>query len=211
MSYLTRDLGRRYAPEVCSFDTYRVCHPGSGQRAVVDALRALAARLPESVSQGENLILAGTVGTGKDHLLAALLYSAASILRPALSCRHTTGEALYSEFRSTMRRDGDSERTVLDRCLTPKILGISDPYIASTPLSAWELGRLFAVVDGRSQQGWPTWVTANALTEEQLEEQLTTPVYDRLRDRALILWFDWPSYRTPRTSPTAPAKRGCAG
>src|SRR4051812_8038661 len=63
---ILNDLGPRFGPDRCSLDNYRVRHPECGQQQVLDAIRALAARLPESIAAGENLILAGTIGTGKD-------------------------------------------------------------------------------------------------------------------------------------------------
>src|SRR5262245_3453215 len=79
---LAADLGPRYAPERASLAMFRVYHPAQG--AVLDRLRRLADCLAELAAAGSGLVFLGTVGTGKDHLLAAMLYQAA---RQGLSCR----------------------------------------------------------------------------------------------------------------------------
>src|SRR5262249_2949114 len=95
---LAAQAGARYAPTRVSLDNYVVRHPG--QRQTIDRLRALAERLPEAVRNGEPLVLFGTPGTGKDHLLAALLYVAAG--RHGLRVQWTSGLRLYQAFRDAI-------------------------------------------------------------------------------------------------------------
>jgi DNA replication protein DnaC len=187
------DLGQRYSPARCSLDNYQITHPERGQRRVLDEIRALAARLPESVAAGENLILAGPCGVGKDHLIAALLHLAGGTHQ--MECRYTTGSRLYAQLRSTMQRSGETEDRVIHEFVSPKILAMSDPVLEGTDQTDWQMSELFAIVDGRYSAMRPTWISVNASDEKGLEELLPAQVYDRLRDNATILYMKWPSFR----------------
>ena len=79
---LVGQLGTRYAPQRVELANYSIYDPR--QTGVVARIRAIGERISEFVEQGRNLALFGTVGTGKDHLLAWLLYRAAS---EGLQCR----------------------------------------------------------------------------------------------------------------------------
>src|SRR5262249_42149089 len=71
---LSLDLGPRYSRERCSLETFQVY--AEDQRKVLAQLRAAVADLPEAVKEGRGLIFLGPCGTGKDHLLASMLYAA---------------------------------------------------------------------------------------------------------------------------------------
>jgi DNA replication protein DnaC len=189
---IERDLGPRYSHGRCTLDNYQLLY--ERQRPVLAAVRAFADGLPEAVKAGRNLILAGTIGVGKDHLLAALLHLATG--RHGFAARHFSGQALLSEFREAMKSGHDSEGQLLSKkVLGPDVLALSDPVLADSPPTPWERGKLFAAIDGRYTLLRPTWVTVNARDEGQLKGLLTPPVYDRLRENGLVLFCVWPSYR----------------
>src|SRR5262245_65114356 len=75
LAALAKDLGPRYTPDLASLDTFHVYH--EAQKPVVKRLHNIAAKLPELVAGGTGIVLFGSVGTGKDHLAAALLYRVA--------------------------------------------------------------------------------------------------------------------------------------
>ena len=187
-------LGARYAPGCCSLDSYQITHPECGQAKVVEQVRAMVERLPASVAGGENLLVIGPCGTGKDHLLASLLYQATG--RHGLSCRYTTGPRIFSRFRSAMHLKDTTEDVVLEsEFIRPAVLAISDPVLANTPPTDWEMARLYAIIDGRYREAKPTWITLNAVEEKQPRKLLTSPIHDRLREKAMTLWCKWPSHR----------------
>ena len=189
---LARDLGPRYAPDRVTLENFSVYHPA--QRAVLD-------RLPERLARGEGLILYGSVGAGKDHLLAALLHQA--VARHHVTCRWVSWPALFETFRQfgKKRQDPGGEDPVREYCfdLGPRvaaaILAISDPIPPAGPVSDWCTGQLLRLLDRRYRNLRPIWVTCNAESVEAMDEALTAPVFDRLREGAEIVPCFWPSYR----------------
>jgi DNA replication protein DnaC len=189
MRQLASDLGARYSPDRVSLKTYRCdC---DAQRNVMELIRGLAARLPEVIANGENLVLYGSVGTGKDHLLAALLYTAAW---KGHSARWVDGREFFASIRDTMDSQ-QPESPILQRWTAPAVLGISDPIAPGAVLSAWNLEQLARLIDRRYRARRPTWLTANAKDEVGLKAALSMPVYDRLRHDAHVIHCYWRSYR----------------
>src|SRR5262245_17512037 len=160
-------------------------------------MRALAGRLPEACGAGESIILFGTPGTGKDHLIASLLHIATG--RYGVSADWLSGYALINRFRNTMGRGADeSEACILSEIKRRHVLAISDPIPPGADPSGWELNKLFAVIDARYQNMLPTWITMNAASEQEAADKLTQQVWDRLIDRGHKLPCFWPSYRADR-------------
>lgn len=189
---LAADLGERYRPDLAALDKFKVYHPS--QPPVIARLTTLADGIGQFVKSASGLILHGTVGTGKDHLLAAMLYQAAMI--PA-SCRWINGQELFGAFRDridTGQRDEDHFRE-LER---PQVLGISDPVPPVGSPGEWDLRNLYRLLDRRYRAMKSTWVSVNATTPEEADDKLSAPVFDRLRDGAEILACAWPSYRERR-------------
>jgi len=72
LARLKTQLGERYSRERVGPGTYTIYH--KNQRPVVAKLRAFAADIPAMLAARANLVLFGAMGTGKDHLMAHLLY-----------------------------------------------------------------------------------------------------------------------------------------
>lgn len=190
---LRDDLGGRYDFARVQLEHYEVYH--DQQTSVLARLNRLTPRLPEIVKAGCGLIFLGTVGTGKDHLLAAMLYLAAG--RHELKARWLNGQEFYGTLRDRMD-SGRSEDEFLRRWTEPVILGISDPTPAVGRPSPWNLLQLGRLIDRRYRALRSTWITLNAVSVEEAEEKLTSPVFDRLKEGAEIFTCDWPSYRERR-------------
>jgi hypothetical protein len=107
------------------------------QRPVLERVRACVDSLKEIIADGRGLIFFGTVGTGKDHLLIALLYEAA---RLGFSCRYFNGQEIYGQFRDRMD-SGQKEDGLLNELEKPDVLAISDPIppVGAPPATGWEL------------------------------------------------------------------------
>jgi DNA replication protein DnaC len=186
---LTRDLGHRYAPERVGKGSYEVYD--QKQSAALDALKAFRADLPAKLERGAGLILYGTVGTGKDHLLAAMLYHAAL---SGERCRWCNGQDLYGSMRDRMDK-GPSEEAWLNQWTSPRVLGLSDPIPPAGDLSPWRMELLYRLVDRRYRAMRSTWATLNVLSPEDADRQLSHQVFDRMQDGALVVPCFWPSYR----------------
>src|SRR5262245_52533755 len=68
---LAADLGPRYARDRITLDKFQIYD--QRQRAVLERVGQIAAKIDDVVRAGRNILILGAVGTGKDHLLAHLL------------------------------------------------------------------------------------------------------------------------------------------
>lgn len=192
---LAASLGDRYQPSVATFEGFKVYH--ANQRKALERLHAIAGRLDALTSDGSGVVLYGTIGTGKDHLAAGLLYQAAG--RFGFACRWVSGEKVFEAFRDGMDK-GRMESDTLRRYTQPDILCISDPLPVSGPQGDWNLRVLYRILDERYHHLRPTWATMNVATVDDAASRLTPPVFDRLRDRAELVPCFWPSYRRERNA-----------
>lgn len=180
-------LGSRYAPSKVGFARYEIY--ADSQRPVIARLKALLPDLPAFARAGRNLLFGGGVGTGKDFLMATMIYR----LAPAgVSCRWINGPDLFGRLREAMH--AGCESSVITELATPTVLCLSDP-IPSTADPRWSLSQLGRIVDERYRAQKATWVTANVRNEQQADERLSALVFDRLRQNAEIFWCPWSSYR----------------
>jgi len=189
LKWLGMDHGRRYRAEVVALDKYQIYH--HDQRQVVERLTSLLLDLPAFVNDGQGLIFYGPCGTGKDHLLACMLYAAAG---HGLTARWINGRELAGQFRDridTGRRDEDQFRELSQ----PQVLGISDPTPPVGDLGEWNTDNLYRLLDRRYSDQKSTWVSMNAANLEEADAKLSTPVYERFRHDAEILECFWPSFR----------------
>jgi DNA replication protein DnaC len=198
VDYVNEQVGPRYAPELVSLDTYQVKHKGQGE--TLARVKALAARLPESIQAGENLVLFGTVGTGKDHLAVSLLRLAAA--EHAIPGEYWPGDRLEAHLAG--KRDATtgelSDRVFREirlghASLTYPVALLSDPVRPASDLPAWILNKLFGVIDQRYRELKSTWLTVNVRSEEELKEKLSPQIFDRLSESCLFLPCFWPSFR----------------
>lgn len=176
-------LGARYSPERCALESFQVGN--AKQQAAIDRLKAF------DVASGRGLVLYGTVGTGKDHLLAAMLYRACRAGKPA---GWINGPELFGRFRDGFDSEA-KEETILARFVRPAVLGISDPVPQVGDASSWRTEILYRVIELRYRELKPTWMTINAISPDDADAKLSAPNFDRLRDDAELIPCFWPSYR----------------
>lgn len=186
---IARAIGPRYSPDRATFDGFECTRPD--QRAVVNRLCEFALSIHDQVAAGRNLILFGTVGTGKDHLLAALLYAAADA---GFASHWINGLDLYGSWRDQIDA-GASESSMVRVYAEYPILAISDPIPPLGSPSAWNVGQLYRIIDARYRAMRPTWLTMNSSGDADAETNLSVPVFDRLKDDAEVIQCRWPSYR----------------
>lgn len=163
----------------------------SRQRAVVDAVRAYGQSVEENIRQGRGIVLAGPPGTGKDHLLVGLMYAAVGA---GLTVEWRNGMDLFGAVRDGIG-NGTDERDMLDSLVRPDVLVLSDPVPPWGPLTQFQAAFLFRVIDRRYRDLKPVWVTTNT-SGDATDGKLGAALVDRLRDGAVSLVCDWPSYRT---------------
>jgi DNA replication protein DnaC len=183
---LAEDLGKRYAPDRVTLDNYELYHPE--QERVLARLRKIAADIGNFVKEGRGLILWGTVGTGKDHLLAATMYAAAG---KGFSCRWTSGHDYYAACRNP----SPAEYLDLKNYESAHVLGISDPAAVAGQTTDWSLQQLYRVVDNRNREMQPTWITINAQEVGDIAPAIGDAAWSRLQERAEVLRCMWEDYR----------------
>lgn len=187
---LSDRLGRRYAADVVALDAFQVYH--AAQKKTVARLQSMRPKLPGLVRSGSGLIFFGSVGTGKDHLMAAMLYACCEA---GIHCDWVNGQTLFQRFRDGMSGD-DRESSIVQSFFAPQVLAISDPT-PPVPLKdeSWRLETLYRVIDKRYRDMKSTWLTINAVDANDADAKLSAQVFDRLRDGAEMIPCFWPSFR----------------
>lgn len=189
LSRLANLLGPRYAPELVRLDRFEVYD--KRQAPILERLLELVPKLRELAELGEGLVFFGATGTGKDHLLAAMLYAAAKC---GIACSWLNGQDLYGTFRDRMDT-GEREEDLIRQLAGPQVLAISDPIPSVGQPSPYNLMQLYRLLDRRYRALKSTWVSMNALSVEDADAKLSAPVFDRLRESAQLFPCFWPSYR----------------
>jgi hypothetical protein len=172
----------RYAH--CALDNFQATTPE--QQAALERVKRFAEELETHIENGTNVIFYGSCGSGKDHLLFALLRIVVMELSPTVPIDFFRGCDLAATAKETRGKKLG---------VGPRILAISDPVLAGQAAMYYEHQRLHELVDWQYQARLPVWVTVNASTRDEFNAMLTPAVADRLRDAAFALHCDWVSHR----------------
>lgn len=189
---LSFDLGSRYSPKRTRLDRFEVYH--ANQKAAMERIAVIANGVEALAKEGRGVLFYGAVGTGKDHLLAGLMYLACA---QGIECKWVNGQDLYGTMRDRID-SGQRENEILQELTRPRILAISDPVPPVGDLSSWRLELLYRLVNRRYHQLNGTWMTLNATSPEEAEAKLSSLVWDRLQESAELIPCFWPSYRERR-------------
>lgn len=186
---------RRYAD--CSLDSFEVTLPA--QATALNALREYVADMPENIAQGRGVLLYGPAGSGKTHLIASLLRHACERLHPTPWHRWTSGAEEAANARDRLGWTAS------------EVLVIDDPALPGEPLKWAALEQMHRLIDGAYQARAPVWATVNVASGKELAELVGAPIADRLKDGALAIHCDWPSYRRPARVVRGTANQASAG
>jgi|GEM_PF-6071233 len=196
----------------CRFDNFRL-HGSAAeqkqQRAILKRLRAMLpteglrlwlSDLGRAIKAGQNILFVGNCGTGKDHLMHGLLWHVCGGVN--LSYQIQNYATLRRRLKDAATSDGQTESTIINSLCEATLLCISDLVPNNgKPLSDFQADCLYQIVDGRMLARRPIWATLNLPTghtmDEEGDERLTPPVWDRLRHGALIVACDWQCFRKP--------------
>lgn len=185
--------GRRYG--MCRVANFYA--DGAGGDAKVAAKEALFAYLSDwesNYAKGFGVTLYGPVGTGKDHLAAAVCHHAIDC---GLAVEWVDGMTLFAELRRSFDADSrDTETRIIDRYKLAAVLCISDPLPVSGELTDFQASALLRIIDGRYNDFRPTIITVNVAGGEEARRRLTPAIHDRIRHVSLAVNCNWPSYRT---------------
>jgi DNA replication protein DnaC len=181
--------GRRYRE--CTLENFRTADPAS--RQIMERLREYRESIGEQIAAGVGVVLTGPVGTGKDHLLAALFDRA---IDAGKSVQWVSGARLYARLRDGIGND-ESEAKLLGLYSKPDVLVVSDPMPVAGQLTQYQRSTLYAIVDERYSNMRPIWCSINAASRREASEAIGEPIIDRLIHGAVSLACNWQSYRRP--------------
>lgn len=162
------------------------------QAAAVKRLTSYCKDMEANIADGVGVVLLGPSGTGKDHLLAAIMRAAVMVY--GKSVKWENGMDLFGAVRDRMDTDKTEADWVKSMC-RPDVLALSDPLPPFGPLSQFQANMLFRVVDGRYSRNRPTWITLNCAGRKEAEERMGAQIVDRLAHGAVVVVCNWPSYR----------------
>ena len=177
----------------CRFRNYKC--DSAEQTKVKEQLEHYCHEIEANLHEGNGLVLFGPKGTGKDHLLMSVAYSAISAGSDAI--KWCNGLELYAGIRDAISNK-HTESSVKDPLVIAPVLWISDPLPPTGALTEHQQAILFEIIDRRYSNARPTWVSVNVASGSEAESRLGAATVDRLRDGAMTLFCNWESYRKPR-------------
>lgn len=155
----------------------------------LNAINDMADKINSS-EKCNNLILSGSVGTGKTHLCCGLIR--------AISENHNgeiiTARKLVREFKETWRNDSEyTETQIINHFAKLDLLVIDEIGVQFN--SDTERLFMFDILDERYQSCLPTILVSN-LDVNQIKLIMGDRVVDRLReDSGKVIAFNWESFR----------------
>jgi DNA replication protein DnaC len=181
-------VGPRFAS--ATLESYQVTCPE--QRKAMDSIEAYKKAIKERVAAGEGMVLFGSAGSGKSHLLTGCG-------KVGIDAGYTValrnGSDLAAEFRGTIGRGNGWEDQLVKELVDVDILILDDVLPPGGALTEYQSGNLYRVVNGRYSQMRPTWASMNTASGEEAERGMGCQIVDRLRHGALTLFCGWESYR----------------
>lgn len=141
----------------------------------------------------KNIIMIGSVGTGKTHLAASMCHYFAE-KDERYDIKLSTVTELIRYYRSSYNNDNDLSQEEAINNITSKDLLIIDE-LGTSKGDDKELNVLFEVINSRYEYKKSTVLISNKSIEE-VKELLGDRIIDRLKeDGCRILGMAWPSYR----------------
>lgn len=183
---LLQDAGKRYRDA-----TFQSWSTGNDKWTPLRkcARDGVIAWLKTKARTGSNLVLLGTVGTGKDHLAVS---AARVIAEHGFSARYVSAlDLIESYYRA--RREGQEQIAIgVRHC---RVLILSDPLPNGFTPSVEDCSIYMRLVDERYRMKLPTIVTCNAKDQEDLRASLGGPLSDRILGSASVITMRWVSHR----------------
>jgi len=201
-NYITK-RGERYTK--CRLENFDC--DGPKQAAAMTEINLYCETIAARIKAGQNIVLFGPSGTGKDHLLTGLVFKAISAVEQGtveqgtisnISCEWSDGPSLFAAVRDEIGRN--SRHSIVDDLAKCWLLVISDLVPPSAKLTDFQSEVVYRIIDSRYSRMATTFFSINVRNRQELDAALGIAVADRLIDGALTISCDWPSYRKSERS-----------
>lgn len=191
--WIDKAVGFRY--QDCTVDGFDVGNDDFTPERIkaVEAARDYVLNFPKYFADGRGMVWIGPKGTGKDHLMVAVIRAIATA-SGCQSIRFRSGEQFFDEFKALIGTGGSYAEQAEKSSWQP-ILALSDPLPVKGELSDHDQGCLFRVLLRRYREMRPTLATINVANRDELEQRMGPQSADRLLENAFIVKCNWPSYR----------------
>jgi DNA replication protein DnaC len=186
---MVRLVGERYAD--CTFGNFDIGNDRDRvhRENAVSRVKAYAASIQERRASGQNLILIGSCGTGKDHLATAVVRC---VLGSGLTVAFARGSALAKEMVDAQRQPEGLDA----KYATRDFLFVSDiEPRAKAESSLFFQESILDLIDQRYRSKLPIIITSNVETREDLLKAIGKRAVDRLLEGAVIVRMQWDTYR----------------
>lgn len=172
------------------FDIREIKAQNETQKEAIDKAKSIGHQIIEGENAG-NLILSGSVGTGKT-LIAGSLVSA--LIRGGKYAKIRTVSSIVRTLKGSWRRDCEyTEQDVIDDFVDLDLLVIDEIGVQFG--SDTEKMFIFEIIDGRYNKMKPTILISN-LAVDGIKELIGERCIDRLReDGGKVIAFDYASQR----------------
>jgi len=167
----------------------------NSQRAALEVTQAFRREFDEKMRTGAFLIFQGPPGTGKTHLACALMRN---LLHDGASCLYVSAIDAIRMLREGWRRDSDESELDILKALARYDLLVLDEIGVQFATDAERI-QMFDILNRRYADLRPTVLITN-LKVPEIEETLGERVFDRFREVATVVTFDWPSFRGKRAA-----------
>ena len=130
----------------------------------------------KNLKEGKGLFLTGTVGTGKTHLLAAIIDYIARIYKRKINrVMYFTSTGLLNEIRNSYNNNESEE--FVHKVKNCSLLLIDD--FGAEKTTDWVLETYFEIIDFRYANLKPTIIATN-LTDKEIKEKLSERIMSRI-------------------------------
>ena len=164
---------------------------GQQQAAALTTCRSYAEDFGDAMRSGGSLVLSGAPGTGKSHLAASVMLR---VMADGRTVQYVTCMDMIRLVRGTWRKDSDRTEDDVLRELGETLDLLVIDEIGVQYGTEGEQTVVFDVLDRRYREMRPTILISNS-GREQFRAYVGDRVYDRLREVAKWVPFDWDSFR----------------